>query len=35
MEFAVTIGLMAILAATALPKLSQIGEKYQNAKINF
>jgi len=26
MEFAVTVGLMAILAVTALPKLSQIGE---------
>ena len=26
MEFAVTIGLMAILAATAAPKLSQMGE---------
>jgi hypothetical protein len=31
MEFAVTIGLMAILAATAAPKLSQIGE---NTKIS-
>ena len=30
MEFAVTIGLMAILAATAAPKLSQMGE---NTKI--
>ena len=26
MEFAVTVGLMAILAMTALPKLSKIGE---------
>jgi hypothetical protein len=31
MEFAVTIGLMAILAATAAPKLSQMGE---NTKIS-
>ena len=31
MEFAVTVGLMAILAATAAPKLSQIGE---NTKIS-
>ena len=31
MEFAVTIGLMAVLAATAAPKLSQIGE---NTKIS-
>ena len=32
MEFAVTIGLMAILAATAAPKLSQMGE---NTKISI
>ena len=31
MEFAVTIGLMAILAATAAPKLSRMGE---NTKIS-
>jgi len=31
MEFAVTVGLMAILAATAAPKLSQMGE---NTKIS-
>ena len=32
MEFAVTIGLMAILAATAAPKLSQMGENTKIAK---
>ena len=32
MEFAVTIGLMAILAATAAPKLSQMGENTRIAK---
>ncbi len=32
MEFAVTIGLMAILAATAAPKLSQMGEDTKIAK---
>ena len=31
MEFAVTVGLMAILAATAAPKLSKMGE---NTKIS-
>ena len=32
MEFAVTIGLMAILAATAAPKLSQMGENTKMQK---
>ena len=32
MEFAVTIGLMAILAATAAPKLSQMGENTKFSK---
>ena len=32
MEFAVTIGLMAILAATAAPKLSQMGENTKLSK---
>jgi hypothetical protein len=32
MEFAVTVGLMAILVATAAPKLSQIGENTKLAK---
>ena len=32
MEFAVTIGLMAVLAATAVPKLSRMGENTKIAK---
>ena len=32
MEFAVTVGLMAILAMTALPKLSKIGESTKMQK---
>ena len=32
MEFAVTIGLMAVLAATAAPKLSRMGENTKIAK---